>query len=229
MEREPTMTESLRQRLADLHAERVATWKPEALQINIDQRRTLVETADRTKWVKAGDRVPELRLPEVDGGELTLRDLTARGPAVLVFFRFATCPACNIALPYYAQKLWPRLDALGASLTAVSPQVPERLVEIKRKHALPFNIASDLGNALGRRFGVLYEFDAASKASARAKGSFIGDTTGTGTWELPMPTVVVIDRQGEVVFADVSPDWLARTEAEPILEALERLTAIAAE
>lgn len=229
MEREPTMTESLRQRLADLHAERVATWKPEALQINIDQRRTLVETADRTKWVKAGDRVPELRLPEVDGGELTLRDLTARGPAVLVFFRFATCPACNIALPYYAQKLWPRLDALGASLTAVSPQVPERLVEIKRKHALPFNVASDLGNALGRRFGVLYEFDAASKASARAKGSFIGDTTGTGTWELPMPTVVVIDRQGEVVFADVSPDWLARTEAEPILEALERLTAIAAE
>jgi len=223
------MAESLKQLLADLHAERVATWKPEALQINIDQRRTLVETADRAAWVKAGDRVPEFRLPEVDGGELTLKDLTARGPAVLVFFRFATCPACNIALPYYARNLWPGLKALGASLTAVSPQVPERLVEIKRKHDLPFNVASDLGNALGHHFGVLYEFDEASKASARAKGSFIGDTTGTGTWDLPMPTVVVIDRRGEVVFADVSPDWLVRTEAEPIIEAARTLTFAAAQ
>ncbi len=218
------MTESLRQLLADLHAERVATWKPEALQVNIDQRRTLVETADRAAWIKAGDNVPAFRLAEVDGGELTLETLTAHGPAVLIFFRFATCPACNIALPYYERNLWPRLRSLGASLTAVSPQVPERLVEIKRTHALGFNVATDRDNELGRRFGILYEFDEASKASARAKGSFIGDTTGTGTWELPMPTVVVIDASGTVAFADVSPDWLVRTEAEAILEAVRALS-----
>jgi peroxiredoxin len=218
------MTESLRQLLADLHAERVATWKPQALQVNIDQRRTLVETADRAAWIKAGDRFPAFNLTEVDGGDLTLETLTGAGPAVLIFFRFATCPACNIALPYYARNLWPKLEALGASLTAVSPQVPERLVEIKRTHALGFNVATDRDNALGRRLGILYEFDEASKASARAKGSFIGDTTGTGTWELPMPTVVVIDVAGQVAFADVSPDWLVRTEAEPILDVVKSLS-----
>lgn len=223
------MTESLKALLGDLHAERVATWAPEALQINIDQRRTLVETADRSNWIEAGDTAPAFRLPEVDGGELTLASLTAGGPAVLIFFRFAGCPACNIALPYYARNLWPTLKALGASLTAVSPQVPERLVEIKRRHDLPFNVASDLGNALGRHFGVLYEFDDASKAAARAKGGFIGDTTGTGTWELPMPTAVVVDRGGRVAYADVSPDWLDRTEAAPILRAVQALTLVAAE
>ena len=226
---ERTMAESLRHLLADLHAERVATWKPEALQVNIDQRQTLVDTADRAAWVKPGDIVPDFRLPEVDGGEISLAGLLDRGPAVLIFFRFATCPACSIALPYYARNLWPRLKSLGASLTAISPQVPERLVEIKSRHSLTFNVASDLGNALGRRFGVLYEFDEASKASARAKGSFIGDTTGTGTWELPMPTVVVIGRNGRVVFADVSPDWLVRTEAEPIVAAVEALALTPAE
>jgi hypothetical protein len=46
---------SLRQRLADLHAERVATWEPAALQVNIDQRRTLVENARRANFVKPGD------------------------------------------------------------------------------------------------------------------------------------------------------------------------------
>jgi peroxiredoxin len=167
--------------------------------------------------------VPDLPLREVDGGALTPRSLTAQGHAVLIFFRFAGCPACNIALPYYAETLWPGLRDLGATLTAVSPQVPERLVEIKRRHQLTFNVASDL-NVLGEALGILYEFDEPSKASARTKGSFIGDTTGTGDWRLPMPTVVVMDRQGVAAFVDVSPDWLVRTEAGPILDAVRALT-----
>jgi len=207
----------------------VATWDPKVLKVNIDQRQALVDRADPSKWVKAGDDAPDFRLLEVDGGEVTRESLTAKGPAVLIFFRFAGCPACNIALPYYARNLWPRLRALGVSLIAVSPQVPERLVDIKRRHDLEFLVASDIDNALGRRFGILYEFDEASKAAATAKGSFIGDTTGTGTWELPQPAVVVIDRNGVVVFADVSPDWLVRTEAEPILAAVRALTLVTAE
>lgn len=221
------MTSSLNRRLADLHAERVATWAPEALAINVGQRRTLVDTADPAGWIKVGDRLPAFNLPEVDGGALDLESLTDHGPGVLVLFRFAGCPACNIALPYYELALWPRLRALGASLTAVSPQVPERLVEIKRRHGLTFNVASDLGNGLARALGVTYEFDEASKAAALARGSFIGDVTGAGTWELPMPAVVVFDRHGEVVFADVSPDWLVRTDAEPVLRAVESLLALA--
>ena len=157
------------------------------------------------------------------GGAVTLEGLTAKGPAVLVFFRFAACPSCNIALPYYAEALWPGLDRLGASLTAISPQTLGHLVEIKRRHNLPFNVVSD-GNALGKAFGILYEFDEASKAAAMAKGGFIGNTTGTGDWLLPMPTVVVADRNGRAAFVDVSPDWHARTEAEPILEAVQALT-----
>jgi len=221
------MSESLQDLLAALHAERVRTWDPQALQVNVRQRRTLVETADRAAWVKAGDQAPDVRLTEVDGEELTLQGLTAKGPVVLILFRFATCPACNIALPYYARNLWPTLKALGASLVAVSPQVPERLAEIKRKHGLEIQVASDQ-NRLGRAFGVLYEFDEASKAAAKARGGSIGETTGTGTWELPMPTVVVIDRTGKVVFADVSPDWLVRTEADPIIEAVRELALVAA-
>ena len=217
------MAETLRGLLAELHEQRVATWDPAVLKVNIDQRQTLVDQADPAAWIKVGDRAPDFRLTEVDGGEATLASVTRDGPAVLIFFRFAGCPACNIALPHYARALWPGLKALGASLTAVSPQVPDKLVEIKRRHDLPFAVASD-GNTLGAALGILYEFDAPSKAAARAKGSFIGDTTGTGDWRLPQPAVVVIDRSGVVAFVDVSPDWLVRTEAEPILAAVRALS-----
>jgi peroxiredoxin len=220
--------ESVRQILAELHAHRVETMDPAALKINIDQRRTLVETANADGFVKPGDEVEPFVLQSVDGGELTLDGLLADGPAVLIFFRFAGCPACNLALPYYQRALWPELERLGASLTAVSPQVPERLVEIKTRHGLAFNVASDIDNALGRRFGILYAFDEASRRASAAKGSWIGETTGTGTWELPMPTVVVIGRDRIVRFADVAPDWMVRTEAEPVIDVVRALSLVAA-
>ena len=220
--------ESLAKLLADLHAERVRTWESAALQVNIDQRATLVKQANPSAWIKVGDKVEPFTLLDVEGGELTLKSLTAKGPAVLVFFRFAGCPACNIALPYYERALQPTLKALGVPLVAVSPQVPERLGEIRTRHDLSFKVASDKDNALGRRFGVLYTADEASQAAQRAKGGFIGETTGTGTWELPQPTVVVIGRDQVVKFADVSPDWLARTEAEPVIAAVRALAAVPA-
>ena len=220
---------SLKDRLADLHAERVRTWDPAALKINVDQRRTLVEIADPAQWVQVGDRLDPFVLRDVEGGDLPLEALIRRGPAVLVFFRFAGCPACNIALPYYEEALAPGLRDLGATLVAVSPQVPERLGEIKTRHGLSFKVASDPDNTLGRRFGILYTADEASQAAQRAKGGFIGDTTGTGTWELPQPAVVVIDHERVVRFVDVSPDWLVRTEADPVLDAVRDITLVPAE
>jgi cytochrome oxidase Cu insertion factor (SCO1/SenC/PrrC family) len=97
--------DSLAKLLADLHAERVRTWEPAALQVNIGQRAALVEQADPAAWIKAGDKVEPFTLLDVEGGELALKGLTAKGPVVLVFFRFAGCPACNIALPYYERAL----------------------------------------------------------------------------------------------------------------------------
>jgi len=47
----------VRQILADLHAHRIRTMDPAALKINIDQRQTLVDTADYDGFVKAGDAV----------------------------------------------------------------------------------------------------------------------------------------------------------------------------
>lgn len=217
------MSESLNRLLADLHAERVATWEPAALQVNIDQRRRLVDEARREDFVRPGDTLKPFTLLKVEGGSLSRDDLLAQGPAVLIFFRFAGCPACNIALPYYQRRLYPQLHALGVPLVAVSPQIPERLVEIKTRHALQLQVATDPDNQLGRRLGILYSFDEASRDAALAKGNSIGDITGTGTWELPQPTVVVIAKDGTVAFAEVSPDWLVRTEADPVIRAVEQL------
>jgi hypothetical protein len=82
--------------------------------------------------------------------------------------------------------------------------------------------------ATSRRFGITFTASAAAQAHARASGGDLGAVLGTGQWELPMPTVVVIDRSRVVRFADVHPDWLVRTEAGAVLDAVRRLAAVPA-
>ncbi|PTQ07511.1 alkyl hydroperoxide reductase [Sphingomonas oleivorans] len=220
------MPESLNAQFAALHAERERSWDPEKLARNVDQRRELVAKFDPAQVIKIGDQVEPFELLDVEGGTVTLDALVADGPAVLIFFRFAGCPACNLALPYYDRQLWPQLAAAGIPLVAISPQLPERLGEIRTRHALGFRVASDPDNRLGRRFGITFE-PSDIPATPPAEG-WIGEITGTGTWELPQPAVIIIDSDRIARFVAVSPDWLVRTEAPEIVAALQQLKVKAA-
>jgi peroxiredoxin len=214
--------------LAELHAYRVAHMAPEALQANIDQRQHLEETADPGAWVKPGDVIEPFALPEVLGGTVDLAELLAVGPVVLLFFRFANCPACNISLRHYQQELYPALADLGATLVAISPQVPEKLAAIRNRFGFLFPVASDSDYRLTRSLGITFTASAQQQQRDRAKGGGLAAELGTGQWELPYPTIVVLDQQRVVTFTDVHPDWLVRTEAAAVIAAVRALVQVPA-
>ncbi|MBB2205820.1 peroxiredoxin-like family protein [Gluconacetobacter takamatsuzukensis] len=211
---------SLRARFQAVEDERRRSWSPEALAINLNQRALLVREHGTRPHVVAGDTLPPTTLTRTDRQPVTLDALVANGPAVLVFFRFATCPACNIALPYYRDTLWPALKAAGIALAAISPQPVEKLAEITTRQDLPFPILSDPGLALSRALGLTYVFDTPSREAALAKGGTSEALNGTASWELPKPAVIVITPGRTVRYADISPDWMDRTETPAILSAL---------
>ncbi|CAN5174492.1 peroxiredoxin-like family protein [soil metagenome] len=216
-------TESLTEQFAALHAERVRSWDPDKLAKNVGQRAKLVADFDPATIVQVGDTVAPFALTDSDGNALTLDTLVAQGPAVLIFFRYAGCPACNLALPYYNRQLWPELSAAGIALVAISPHLPEKgLGDIRDRHALGFPVATDRDNQLGRRFGIT--FSRGEVPAGQPTPGWIGDLTGTGTAEFPQPAVILIDSDRKVRFVDVSPDWLIRTEAPALLAAVHRLS-----
>lgn len=214
--------ESLTAQFEALHAERVRTWEPDKLAKNVGQRQKLVEAFDPAKVVQVDDIVAPFALTDSRGGALALDELVAHGPAVLIFFRFAGCPACNLALPYYNRQLWPTLAAAGIPLVAISPHLPEKgLDDIRVRHGLGFHVAADRDNALGRRFGIT--FSRGEVPAGQPTPGWIGELTGTGTAEFPQPAVIIIDGDRTVRFVDVSPDWLVRTQAPEILAAIRQL------
>ena len=219
--------ESLTALFEALHAERVRTWNPAQLAKNIDTRKALVAAFDPDAVVKVGDRVEAFALPDSTGGTIDLDRLLADGPVVLIFFRYAGCPACNLALPYYDRQLRPALTAEGTTLVAISPHLVEKgLDDIRARHDLHFAVASDEDNRLARRFGI--SFARGEVPAGQPTPGWIGELTGTGTAEFPQPAVIIVDSDHIVRFVDVSPDWLDRTEAPEILDALRQIRTKAA-
>lgn len=218
------MTTSLTDRFAVLQAERERTWSPEQLERNAAQRRGLVERHDPAASPGVGDEVAPFTLVDQDGRELTRDQILADGPAVLVFFRFGGCPACNIALPYYNETLLPRLRARGIALVAVSAQVPVDR-ELIARHGLGFTVAGDPGYALSRALGITYLPD--DQPAVAPGQSWIGATLGTDSYEIDKPAVLVLDQDARIAFLDISPDWLSRPDSETILAALPSEHAVA--
>lgn len=211
---------SLQSRYDTLDAERRQTWSLEAVSRNVAQRQALVRDHARTPHVEVGDVLPPHFFSDVNGEHVSLDDLTASGPAVLLFFRFADCSACNIALPYYAESLAPALKSAGIPLVAVSAQPFPVLDDIRARHDLPFPVLNDPGLTLARILGITYVFDDTTREAAIARGDHSEALNGTGSWELPKPTVLVLTPGRVVSFVEISPDWMRRPETDTILKAL---------
>jgi len=218
-------TQSLKTGYAALQAERDRDWSPEQLRANAATRATLVAKYDPRNHAQPGEQIDDFTLIGEAGETIRRDDLIANGPAVLIFYRFGGCPACNVALPQYDRLLYPALERAGIPLVAVSPQTPVDPA-LRARHGLRLTLASDPNNRLGDALGITFE--PGDKPAIQSGQSWIGATTGTGTWVLPQPTVLILDGDGSIRFVAVSPDWMDRPEPETILTALPEASVAAA-
>nr|WP_254302561.1 redoxin domain-containing protein [Sphingobium chlorophenolicum] len=124
-----------------------------------------------------------------------------------------------MALPYYADTLFPELRQRGIPLVALSPQPPLPLREIKTRHDLPFHVATDADNSLARALNISFQPD---NSPSPPPSGWIGEVTGTGSWELPQPAVLLVGAARVVRWLQVSPDWLDRPEADTILHHIDQ-------
>ena len=174
------------------------------------------------RLLKVGDPAPDFALPNAIGEEVRLADRLATGAVVLTFYRGAWCPYCNIELRAYQQAL-PRLEELGASLVAVTPETPDVAVDAVEKNELAFEVLSDVGSVVAKAYRIAFEFPDELKALYTELGHVLPDKNGTDDWTLPVPATFVIDRTGHIALADVDVDYRNRLDPADAIATLERL------
>jgi peroxiredoxin len=176
-----------------------------------------------TDAVKAGDRVAPFTLDDATGTPVSLDQLVAAGPAVIVFYRGGWCPYCNLALRTYQRDLLPELEAAGARLVAISPQTPDGSLSTAEKAELTFTVLSDPGSRVARTLGIVFRQADEVLAAQLELGLDLAKANAEGSVDLPRPTVLIVDQDRTVRFADIQPDYTARTEVADILAALAKV------
>jgi peroxiredoxin len=104
------------------------------------------------------------------------------------------------------------MDALGATLAALTPQLPEHNRAMRDKNALNFHLLSDPGNAYAAELGLRFALPADLKALYASFGVDLPKYNGDESWTLPVPARLVVDQAGIVRTADVDVDYTRRPE-----------------
>jgi peroxiredoxin len=177
-----------------------------------------------TGIAKPGDTLGDFDLLDVHGAPSTLSVALGGRTAVVVLYRGAWCPYCNLALRAYQDDLVPTLADKDVALVAISPQKSDGSLSAQEKNALTFTVLSDSGNKIANRLGVMTAPPVDAQAAQRAMGVDLPEVNADGSHGIPMPTVVIVDPTGVIRWIDVHPNYTTRTEVSDILAALDTLS-----
>lgn len=122
------------------------------------------------------------------------------------------------------QQVLETLKAQGASLVAITPQLPEHSRALAERHHYGFDLVTDTGNAYADQLGLRFTLPADLRAVYEGFGIDLAKHNGEPSWTLPMPGRFVIDRGGIVRAVDVDPDYTYRPEPQKTLDDLVALT-----
>jgi peroxiredoxin len=121
------------------------------------------------------------------------------------------------------QRRLPEMQALGASLVAITPEKPDNSLSTAEKNALAFDVCSDLDLSVSRSYGLVFELYEELKPVYRTIANDLSEWNASGTWELPIPATYVVDRSGKIRLAYVDANYATRLEPLAILETLREL------
>ncbi len=171
--------------------------------------------------LRVGDRAPDFTLPNAEFRKVTLSDLLEHGPVVIVWHRGGWCPYCNIQLRAY-QSMLPRIEATGATLLAISPELPDKTVVTANENELSFEVLSDVGNRIAGEYGLVYTLSPGVRKFFKGRIDF-GQYYGEPTPELPLSATYVIDKSGVIRYAFVEADYRVRAEPADVIAVLQNL------
>jgi peroxiredoxin len=218
---------SLQQRLdafkSDLEDGRLP-FKPTAQQLEAMRRATaeLIATGQAQRALRAGDKAPDFLLNDPDGNPVASRELLAKGPLVVSFYRGVWCPYCNMELQALQAEL-AEIQARGANLIAISPQTAPNSRKSQRDNKLGFPILSDPKAHVADAFGIRFALPDYLVEVYKAFKNDLPLINDDPSWVLPMPARYVIGTDGVIAYAEVNPDYTQRPDPSELLPVLERL------
>lgn len=153
--------------------------------------------------------LPTFEVQDIEGNNVTDANTKGRN-AVWMFIRGNWCPLC-VAQVAEISKAYNELEKMDTDIFLISSQSQEHSKSLANRFKAPIRFLVDKGNAMAKAFGIEH---------------ISGVPFGMPGYDLDtaMPTVVITDKEGKVIFLDQTDDYRIRPEPETFIQVLKQKT-----
>lgn len=153
--------------------------------------------------LNVGSTLPALDFIRSDGQNFSTHSLNK--PMLLIFFRGNWCPLCMAQIKEVALQ-YQKLADKGVEVMLISPQPQKESASLSRRFSAPMKFLIDEHNKMAKKLGIQSHDGLPTGLQALGYDS---DTV--------MPTVIMTDRKGEILFADLTDNYRVRPEPDVFL------------
>ncbi|MEM9102654.1 MAG: peroxiredoxin-like family protein [Pseudomonadota bacterium] len=174
--------------------------------------------------LRPGDSFPDFVLLNHERRPIKSIDLLMRGPVVVNFFRGVWCPYCNFELQCL-QKSLADIEGMGATLIAISPQLPHLNKMTVMQNRLMYDILFDDENKLSEELGIAYQLsDALIENVFKPLEVDLSHFNNNNSWRLPLSARFVIDIDGTIVSSNADVNYRRRPEPSETVAIIKAIT-----
>ena len=157
--------------------------------------------------LKPGRELVPFVLKSAAGKKVRSSDFRGR-PTILLFYRGNWCPLCMAQIREIADA-YQQITACGARVALISPQPHKNTESLARRFDVDFEFYTDEGNRAARALGI-----------ASAWGVPFGMQLLGYKSETVLPTVIITDPDGKILWADETSNYRVRPEPQTFLDVL---------
>ena len=149
--------------------------------------------------LKVGSQLPEFPLESLDGETVSSKSFMSR-PHLLLFYRGNWCPFCTAQIEELAAS-YQRLEKLGLTIVLISPQPAVKNQRLADRFQIPMVFMRDPDGKAAKQLGIQHEW-----------GTPMGLQLLGYESDSVLPTMLVTDAEGYIIYSDQTDNYRVRPE-----------------
>ena len=158
--------------------------------------------------ITLGSSLPNLIFTGNSGEQVSSSDFAGK-KVLYMFYRGNWCPLCMAQIKEVAEQ-YQELERRGVEVVLISPQPVSHSVSLARKMKVNFHFLTDEANAMARKLKIDQRY-----------GTPLGMEVFGYKSETVLPTVIITDEEGKILFLDQTDNYRVRPEPETFFEVLD--------
>ncbi len=156
-----------------------------------------------------GNKIPNFFVIDSNKKIITSAQLTDK-PAILIFYRGNWCPLCSAQIKELVAR-YKDISKYGVRVALISPQPHTNSVSLSKAYDVNFDFLTDKGNAAARALGI------ESQNGIPMGMQMLGYDS-----ETVLPTVIITDKEGEIIWTHETDNYRIRPEPDVFLNVLRK-------